>query len=184
MLRNPDYICPGGIGGVLWRWRTEHHLISWKLYVAGNDMDSGSLTWDHQDVVTSSCLYCNQVLIKRSTSLDIWGCLLMPVRHRDAAPVLFPSAGQSPVLSSSVCLPHVSTDSILLLRIYTGQAAAPTVATRGSRTGWCWRGCCSLTPAGIKLWATARASTCWLRSSWRLQREVRATRLRYEHPVM
>lgn len=64
-------------------------------------------------------------------------------------------------------------------RTCTGQAAVLTAARRGSMTGWCWRGCCSPMLAGIRQWATAKASMYWLHSYWRLLKAMRAMHSRY-----
>lgn len=113
---------------------------------------------------------------------------------------VFPSTGQSPFVCLSVfvslspselmlclCNKIIHTHYLRLLlvsRTCTGRAAVPTAARRGSRTGWCWRGCCSPTPAGTKLWATAKDSTSSPLSSWRLPRATRATHSRYTHPLI
>lgn len=70
---------------------------------------------------------------------------------------------------------------VLMSRTCTGLAAVRTAARRGSRTGWCWRGCCWPTPAGTRPWATAKDSTSWPRSSWKLLKETRAMHWRYAH---
>lgn len=75
---------------------------------------------------------------------------------------------------------QVQWTGCLFHRIYTGRAAVPTAARRGSRTGWCWSGCCWRLLAGIRRWVTARASTCWRLWFWRSQRAARATLWRYE----
>lgn len=101
-----------------------------------------------------------KLIKKKNQTVSVCACLLWQLRSRRFV--------------------HVYQPDFLPYRICTGPAAVPTAARRGSRTGWCWSEFCWRSPAGIKPWVTARASTCWPPWFWRWRRAARATPWRYE----